>query len=205
MAFKMRSGNKTVFKQMGSTPAKNLGIYKGSGENRVRIGSEEAAELEAAGEKITRTAADNLDEEEGTQQIENLGETYAEIDAEMQKRAEGKEGLDPSQVNYRKQDSDDLLIRWMSDGPVTAKKAEKTLRKHENLKGGNPMEVKSEGSTIYRIDGKEVSKEKWEKVKANNEAIKEANKKNPRPEIIGDPYSKENQAKLKAYYKSLNK
>ena len=125
MAFKLRSGNKTNFKQMGSSPAKVAGIFVGEGEDRIRIGSEEAAEREAEGEKITRTAADNPNKEEGAQQIKNLGETYAEIDAELQDTAEGKEKLDSSEYNYRRTQDPDEMIRMMSDGPVTVKDAEK--------------------------------------------------------------------------------
>jgi len=141
---------------MGSSPVKVAGIFAGEGEDRVRVGSDEAAELEAEGKTITRTAADNPDKEQGAQQIKNLGKTYAEIDAEMQDRAEGKETLDPSQVNYRKKDNPDLMIRMMSSGPLTAKNAEKTIRKHENLKGGNPMVKKGKSYYIDPSTGEKV-------------------------------------------------
>ena len=36
MAFKLRSGNKTNFKNMGSSPAKRMGIFVGEGEDRER-------------------------------------------------------------------------------------------------------------------------------------------------------------------------
>mgnify|MGYP003655011726 CR=1 FL=1 len=73
------------------SPVKNLGIYKGSGEDRVRIGSKEAAELEAEGETVTRTAANNPNKEEGAQQTKNLGKVYSSIDNDMQERAEMKD------------------------------------------------------------------------------------------------------------------
>ena len=156
MAFKLKSGNVTSFKKMGSSPAKKAGIFVGEGEDRVRVGSGEAAELEAEGRTVTRTAADNPDKEQGAQQIKNLGKTYAEIDAEMQGRAEGRETLDPSQVGYRKKDDPNLMVKWMSSGPVTAKDAEKTIQKHENLEGEDPMVVKGKSYYIDPNTGKKV-------------------------------------------------
>lgn len=201
MGFKLKSGNKTSFKKMGSSPVKRAGIFVGKGEDRARIGSDEAAELEAEGKTITRTAADNPDKEEGAQQIKNLGETYAEIDAEMQERAEGKETLDPSQKNYRKKDDPNLMIRMMSDGPVTAKDAEKTIRKHENLKGGNPMRIKGKRRSYTIKDGKKVYID--ESTNTTTTTTTTNKKDSNSPEIEGDQFSKENQAKLKAYYRSL--
>jgi len=205
MAFKLKSGNKTTFKQMGSSPVKVAGIFVGEGDDRERIGSLEAAEREAKGEKITRTAADNPNKEEGAKQVKNLGETYAEIDAEMQERAESKETLDSSQANYRKKDDPNLMIRMMSDGPVTAKDAEKTIRKHENLEGGNPMLV-SGGNKYYNSKGEEITEEQYNDAMNRKKTTTTITKgKKTGPEIEGDMFSKENQAKLKAYYKSLNK
>ena len=196
---------------MGSSPVR-VGIFAGEGESRRRVGSQEALELEAKGVKITRTALDNPNIEEGEQQIENLGETYADIDARMQRSAEGKETLDPSEVNYRKPDKPNLMISWMSDGPVTVEDAEKTIRKHENLKGGNPMVIegsRGESSRKYRINGKEISEEEYKELvkKSKNKSSSKSNKSNkPKPpKIEGDMYSKENQAKLKEYFKLLEK
>ena len=165
MVFKMK-GSK-FYGKGNQSPLKRAGIFEGVGEDRRRIGSEEAAELETEGKTITRTAADNPDKEEGAQQIKNLGETYAEIDAEMQKRAEGKETLDPSQVNYRKQDDPRLMIRMMSSGPVTAKDAEKKIRKHENLEGGNPMRI--EGESYYIVNGVKMSQSEYDAYKKAKE------------------------------------
>ena len=141
MAFKMR-GSK-FYGKGNQSPVKNLGIYKGSGEDRVRIGSKEAAELEAEGETVTRTAANNPNKEEGAQQTKNLGKVYSSIDNDMQERAEMKETLDPSQANYRKTDDPNLTVKFMGSGPLTAEKAEKKFLKHENLKGGNPMAIEN--------------------------------------------------------------
>tara|TARA_R100000655_G_scaffold14990_1_gene33454 strand:+ start:89 stop:706 length:618 start_codon:yes stop_codon:yes gene_type:complete len=205
MAFKLRSGNKTNFKQMGSSPAKVAGIFVGEGEDRIRIGSEEAAEREAEGEKITRTAADNPDKEEGAQQIKNLGETYAEIDAELQDTAEGKEKLDSSEYNYRRTQDPDEMIRMMSDGPVTVKDAEKTIRKHENLEGGNPMSVPG-GIKYYNSKGEEITEEQYNDAMNKKKTTTTTTKSTTTgPKIEGDMFSKENQAKLREYYKSLNK
>ena len=203
MAFKLRSGNKTNFKNMGSSPAKRMGIFVGEGEDRERVGSLEAAEREAAGETVTRTALDNPDKEEGAQQIKNLGETYAEIDAEMQARAEGKETLDPSQKNYRKKDDPSLMIRWMSDGPVTAKDAEKPIRKHENLEGGDPMRIK--GEKYYIVNGKKMTEAEFEawKNKKNKKNKENAEKKEREKISEEDMFSPENQAKLKELYKKM--
>ena len=44
MAFKLKSGNTTSFKKMGSSPAKGTGIFEGEGIDRVRIGKDEADE-----------------------------------------------------------------------------------------------------------------------------------------------------------------
>ena len=203
MAFKLRSGNKTNFKNMGSSPAKRMGIFVGEGEDRERVGSLEAAEREAAGETVTRTALDNPDKEEGARQIKNLGETYAEIDAEMQASAEGKETLDPSQENYRKKDDANLMIRWMSDGPVTAKDAEKTIRKHENLEGGDPMHIK--GEKYYIVNGKKMTEAEFEawKNKKNKKNKENAEKKEREKISEEDMFSPENQAKLKELYKKM--
>ena len=62
--FKLKSGNKTSFKNMGSSPVR-VGIFAGEGESRRRVGSQEASELEDKGVKITRTALDNPNIEEG--------------------------------------------------------------------------------------------------------------------------------------------
>lgn len=208
MAFKLRSGNKTNFKNMGSSPAKRMGIFVGEGEDRERVGSLEAAEREAAGETVTRTALDNPDKEEGAQQIKNLGETYAEIDAEMQARAEGKETLDPSQENYRKKDDPNLMIRWMSDGPVTAKDAEATIRKHENLEGGDPMR----GEKYYIVNGKKMTEAEFEafqeRQRIKNEERRKRNEEEAKKREEGkiseeDMFSPENQAKLKELYKKM--
>jgi len=203
MAFKLRSGNKTNFKNMGSSPAKRMGIFVGEGEDRERVGSLEAAEREAAGETVTRTALDNPDKEEGAQQIKNLGETYAEIDAEMQERAEGKETLNPSQTNYRKKDDPNLMIRMMSDGPVTAKDAEKTIRKHENLEGGDPMRI--EGESYYIVDGKKMTIAEFEAWKNNKNKKQQEKQQQKEKEKISEEnmFSPENQAKLKEMYKNM--
>ena len=205
MAFKLRSGNRTNFKQMGSSPVKVAGIFVGEGEDRIRIGSEEAAEREAEGEKITRTAADNPDKEEGAQQIKNLGETYAEIDAELQDTAEGKEKLDSSEYNYRRTQDPNEMVRMMSDGPVTVKDAEKTIRKHENLEGGNPMSVPG-SIKYYNSKGEEITEEQYNDAMNKKKTTTTTTKSTTTgPKIEGDMFSKENQAKLREYYKSLNK
>ena len=203
MSFKLRSGNKTNFKNMGSSPAKRMGIFVGEGENRERVGSLEAAEREAAGETVTRTALDNPDKEEGAQQIKNLGDTYAEIDSEMQERAEGKETLNPSQTNYRKKDDPNLMIRMMSDGPVTAKDAEKTIRKHENLEGGDPMRI--EGESYYIVNGKKMTTAEFEAWKNNKNKKQQEKQQQKEKEKISeeDMFSPENQAKLKEMYKNM--
>ena len=100
----------------------------------------------------------------------------------------------------------------MSDGPVTVEDAEKTIRKHENLKGGNPMVIEGsivEGSRKYIINNKEYTEEEYRELikKSKNKSSSKSNKSNkPKPpKIEGDMYSKENQAKLKEYFKLLEK
>jgi len=204
MAFKLRSGNTTTFKQMGSSPVKVAGIFVGEGEDRVRIGSKEAAEREAQGETITRTAADNPNIKEGKQQIKNLGETYAEIDAELQDTAEGKETLDPSQYNYRRTQDPNEMVRMMSDGPVTTKDAEKTIREYENVEGKDPMVTGGEITKYYLVNGNKLTEDEYKKYKKNKKT-KTTTVTRSGPNIKGDPYSKENQAKLREYYRSQNR
>jgi len=142
MAFKLKSGNITSFKKMGSSPVKKAGIFEGEGEDRVRIGESEAKEKEAKGIKITRTAADNPDKKEGEQQKKNLGTEYSKFDADLQNRS-NRNIYDP-----------DLFLAMGKTEPLTAKKAEKTIREHENLEGGDPMRT-------YMIGGKEVSNQEY--------------------------------------------
>ena len=156
MAFKLKSGNVTSFKKMGASPVKKAGIFEGTGEDRVRISKSDADKKEAEGAtNITRTAADNPDKKEGEQQKKNLGTEYSKFDADLQNRA-NRDLYDP-----------DTFLAMGKTEPLTAKKAEKTIREHENLEGGDPMRT-------YTIGGKEVSNQEYidhKKKKANTTTI----------------------------------
>ena len=157
MAFKLQSGNVTSFKKMGSSPAKKAGIFEGEGEDRTRVSKKEAAELEAKGKTITRTAADNPNKKEGTQQTKNLG-YLAEVDAELQNNAEMAETFPKDHPSYRKKTDKDVIHRWTNDEVITTKVGEDKIRKHENLKGGDPL--RSEG--YYMVDGVKMNKSEYD-------------------------------------------
>ena len=210
------------------SPFKNLGIFVGEGENRRRIGKDEAVDLEAKGVDVTYTAADNPDTKEGEQQIKNLGTDYSGFDANLQNRA--NRGI------Y----SDDFMLAMGTYGPLTAEKAEKTIQEHENKIGGDPNTIKGSQYFIHPHTGKKILLSEWDgpvdkdgnpmivskkttttttpkekettKTKTSTSTVtidgKKIEGKGPKPEppkIKGDPNSKENQALLKNYYRALQK
>ena len=159
-----------VFRMKGHAlpgPFRRVGIFEGVGEDRVRISKSEADKKEAAGAtNITRTAADNPNIEEGKQQQENLGIRLSKLDAELQEEVDASY-IPPENV-WRGMADDEG--NFMFDEGI-----EEKIRKHENLKGGDPRPQRSTKSSIssktYRINGKEVSKEEYDKImeKANRQ------------------------------------
>ena len=228
MSFKLKSGNKQAFKMMGSSPFKAPGIFVGEGDDRRRIGKDEAKDLESQGVDVTYTAADNPNKEEGEQQIKNLGEDFSNFDANLQNRA--NRGI------Y----SPDFMLAMGADEPLTAEKAEVTIQRHENLEGGNANTIPGSQYFIHPNTGEKVLLSDWDgPVDKNGNPIivnkrttttttpteseqqstttkkqsiyingKKVEGKGPKPEppkITGDPNSKEHQALLKKYYRDLQK
>jgi hypothetical protein len=150
MSFKLKSGNKPAFKMMGSTPFKAPGIFVGEGDDRRRIGKDEAADLESQGVEVTYTAADNPDKEEGAQQIKNLGEDFAGFDANLQNRA--NRGI------Y----NPNFMLAMGADEPLTAEKAEVTIQKHENLEGGNANTIPGSQYFIHPHTGEKILLSEWD-------------------------------------------
>jgi len=209
----------------GRSPFKKAGIFVGEGENRRRIGKDEATELESQGVKVTRTAADNPNTEEGEQQIENLGSDYSGFDANLQNRA--NRGIYNS----------NFMLAMGANEPLTAEKAEKTIQEYENKVGGDPNTIAGSQYFIHPHTGKKILLSEWDgpvdkdgnpmitskrtkKPKENKKTTtktststvtingKEVKGKGPKPKspkLTGDPNSKENQALLKNYYKALQK
>ena len=158
MAYKQPSSGSS-FKMMGSSPAKKPGIFEGEGESRVRISKEEADKKEADGAtNITRTAADNPDKEEGKQQIMNLGTDFSKFDADLQNRS-NRNMYDPN-----------LFLAMGREEPLLAEGAEKKIRKHENLKGGNPLM----GEKTYTVNGKTMNEKEmqaWREKQKNIDSL----------------------------------
>ena len=228
MAFKLKSGNKTTFKMMGSSPVKKAdpGIFVGEGDLRRRVSEDEASSLEAEGVDVTYTAADNPDKEKGEQQIKNLGPEYAAFDANLQNRI--NRGL------Y----TPETFLAMGTDEPLTIEKAEKTIRKHENLEGGNPMVIEGSQYFIHPYTGEKVLLSEWDGpvdkdgnpmitsktkpstvesetktetpknknvITINGEEVEGKGEPPVMPKIEGDPSSPENQKLLKEYYRALKK
>tara|TARA_R110002167_G_scaffold214857_1_gene419581 strand:- start:270 stop:830 length:561 start_codon:yes stop_codon:yes gene_type:complete len=81
--FKMRSGNRSSFKMMGSSPTKSTGIFDSKGN---RISMDQATTLEGKGEKVTYTEGDAIkkaeSEKEKTTTTEGKKKWQAEINAQ---------------------------------------------------------------------------------------------------------------------------
>ena len=159
MAFKLKSGNTTNFKKMGSSPAKRAGIFEGEGIDRVRISKNEADEKEASGATdITRTALDNPDKEEGAQQVKNLKGYHADIDADLQVRKNADEGKKEGDYKHYKEGG---VHGWGDSGSYTTKDAEIDIREHENVVGGDPSVT--EGKRQYQVNGEWIGQDEFDK------------------------------------------
>ena len=72
--FKMRSGNRSSFKMMGSSPTKNTGIFDSKGN---RISMDQATTLEGKGEKVMYTEGDAIKKAESEKKKTTTTQTCA--------------------------------------------------------------------------------------------------------------------------------
>ena len=120
--FKMRSGNRSSFKMMGSSPTKNTGIFDSKGN---RISMDQATTLEGKGEKVMYTEGDAIkkaeSEKKKTTTTKGKKKWQDEIDAQS------------STIEKRKAD-ETRIIGQTSDrgvGLLDKKKGELYTAKHE--------------------------------------------------------------------------
>jgi hypothetical protein len=103
--FKMRSGNRSSFKMMGSSPAKSTGIFDSKGN---RISMAQATKLEDKGEKVTYTEGDAIKKAD----IEQDKETTLEGKQKWQE----EKRLQAKAINTRKTDKTKTIVQTSDRG-----------------------------------------------------------------------------------------
>lgn len=176
MAFKLRSGNKSSFKSMGSSPAKQK--YDLSESTVIDNRSQEVIDKEK--EKIKKEEqAKRKDQEKIDQQIKG---TYVETEEDIKRRKEEMRKYAPKKKPPTKQIELALLRKRKGLGPKEIKGEDD--QSYEAAVTRKEMGMTKEYPYYYKINGQNVSKDAYIKYK-NKPGGDEPGKQTNDPDVYG--------------------